>query len=269
MIEKVTLVNCADYSNSVFRNKTITDYIYNGFYIDIFNESPRMSMGNINVFKCELNRTKIETVGIHGFKIENSIVSNSDIIDVNFYECEFKNVTFVNVKFDCCSFRSSKFLNCSFRRCNFQDSLLNDDLFEDCSFTHDNLFITPVCPEKGSYIGYKKAYIKKTYYDPLGIGDLSCYYSYIPVIVELKITEDSKRSSATSKKCRASKCEVLSITDIGNKIKYNRAESSYDQSFIYEVGKIVEVDNFDENRWNECSTGIHHFLNREDAVNYN
>ena len=34
------------------------------------------------------------------------------------------------------------------------------------------------------------------------------------------------------------------------------------------VGKIVKVDDFDDNRFNECSTGIHFFIAREMAVKY-
>ena len=38
--------------------------------------------------------------------------------------------------------------------------------------------------------------------------------------------------------------------------------------FNFKVGEMVEVKDFDENRWNECSTGIHFFLTREEAVKY-
>ena len=42
----------------------------------------------------------------------------------------------------------------------------------------------------------------------------------------------------------------------------------HDKDFIYKVGEIVEVKDFDENRWEECSTGIHFFLTRDEAVRY-
>lgn len=103
------------------------------------------------------------------------------------------------------------------------------------------------CPEKGAYIGYKKAEGK---------------------IVELEIQADAKRSSATTRKCRASKAKVLSITSIDGKEHFEEAKSSRDQSFVYRVGETVEVKDFDEDRWNECSTGIHHFITREEAVFY-
>ncbi len=103
------------------------------------------------------------------------------------------------------------------------------------------------CPEKGAYIGYKKAEGK---------------------IVELEIQADAKRSSATTRKCRASKAKVLSITSIDGKEHFEEAKSSRDQSFVYRVGKTVEVKDFDEDRWRECSTGIHHFITREEAAMY-
>lgn len=47
-----------------------------------------------------------------------------------------------------------------------------------------------------------------------------------------------------------------------------QVSSQYDSSFIYRVGETVEVPDFDENRWNECSTGIHFFITRQEAVDY-
>ena len=108
-----------------------------------------------------------------------------------------------------------------------------------------------ICPEEGSYVGYKKAKNKDE-----------------EVIIKLLITEDALRNSATTRKCRCSKAEVLSITSLDNKKDYNEAYSNYDNSFIYRIGEIIEVKDFDTNRWNNCSTGIHHFITRKEAVEY-
>ncbi len=90
------------------------------------------------------------------------------------------------------------------------------------------------------------------------------------MIVKLRITEDAKRSSATSRKCRCSKAEVLSITTFdGEEVKDGVAYSKWDSSFVYRVGKTVKVSDFDEDRWNECSTGIHFFMTKQEAINCN
>ena len=109
-------------------------------------------------------------------------------------------------------------------------------------------FIPYVCPDTGSFIGYKKANNK---------------------IVKLEISEDAKRLSATSRKCRCNKAKVLGIYDYErNLLEDKEVASDRDKDFIYRVGELVEVKDFDEDRWNECSTGIHFFINFEEAVKY-
>ena len=104
------------------------------------------------------------------------------------------------------------------------------------------------CPETGSFIGYKKAAGK---------------------IVMLEICADAKRSSATSRKCRCSKAKVLSITNLdGSESGLSGIGSDYNKNFIYHIGETVEVPDFDDNRWNECASGIHFFITREEAVKY-
>ena len=111
-----------------------------------------------------------------------------------------------------------------------------------------NIFFPMACPEKGSFIAFKKA---------------GCY------IIELFIPSNAKRCSATSRKCRCSKAKVISITTpSGDKTNITEVHSDYDPNFIYKLGEYVEVKNFDDNRWNECSTGIHFFITRQEAVNY-
>lgn len=111
-------------------------------------------------------------------------------------------------------------------------------------------FFALQCPEKGSFIGYKKC------------GNY---------IIELQITENAKRSSATSRKCRASEVLVLDIQDLdGNSLdmKEYLHKDMYTNGTLYKIGEITKSDSFDENRWNECSNGIHFFITREEAVQY-
>ena len=103
------------------------------------------------------------------------------------------------------------------------------------------------CPEEGSFIGFKKAN--------------EC-------LIKLLILEDAKRSSSTTSKCRCDKAKVLEITDIKTGEKIEKISSNYDSSFVYRTGEIAYVNDFDENRWNECSAGIHFFINKQDAIEY-
>lgn len=109
-------------------------------------------------------------------------------------------------------------------------------------------FIPMTCPDSGAFIGWKKASDR---------------------IVKLLIPEDARRSSATGRKCRTDKAVVLAIETInGRTSKLKEVCSSYDNKFMYRVGETVTVDNFDEDRFNECAPGIHFFINRQEAVEY-
>lgn len=114
-------------------------------------------------------------------------------------------------------------------------------------YDENTAFFALQCPESGAYTAYKKAR---------------------GLIVELEIPADALRSSATSRKCRASKARVISITNADGNPAGDRVASDHDKDFVYVVGQTVEVPDFDTDRWTECSTGIHHFITREEAVNW-
>ncbi len=104
------------------------------------------------------------------------------------------------------------------------------------------------CPSDGAFVGWKKVCNK---------------------LIKLEIPEDARRSSATTMKCRCDKAKVLEITDCNGNNPINEIENdSQEHHVTYKVGEMVYPDSFDENRWNECSNGIHFFINKQDAINY-
>ena len=76
------------------------------------------------------------------------------------------------------------------------------------------------------------------------------------------IGEKARRSNASGRKCRAEYVEVLEV--IGAEVGI----SQHDNKTEYRVGKIVRCDKWNEDRWTECSGGIHFFLTRIEAENY-
>ena len=110
-------------------------------------------------------------------------------------------------------------------------------------------FIPISCPSDGAFIGWKKV---------------------AGYLVKLEIPEDAERSSATTSICRCDKAKVLDIicTSDDNPLKPQEITNFHYTKTIYKVGEMVYADSFDPNRWNECSHGIHFFINKQDAINY-
>lgn len=129
-------------------------------------------------------------------------------------------------------------------------NLQETELYEACLGEATNIPYVPLaCPERGSFTAFKQC------------GKY---------IVELLIPADAKRSSATTRECKASYAKVLSITTLDGEIaKTDRVmNSNYPSYIVYKVGEYVYPDAFDEDRWKESSHGIHFFINRQDAVEY-
>ena len=113
-------------------------------------------------------------------------------------------------------------------------------------------FIPMTCPSDGAFIGWKKVYDQATYF-----------------LVKLEIPAEAKRSSSTGRKCRCDRALVLEITDLedeGHKVE-SCVNVSYERT-EYKVGEMVYPDSFDDDRWNECSHGIHFFINKQEAIDY-
>jgi len=82
------------------------------------------------------------------------------------------------------------------------------------------------------------------------------------VIVKLLIPSSAKRHNATGRKCRAEYADVLEV--IGAEVGI----SKHDGMTEYRVGQRVTCDKWGEDRFEECSGGIHFFITRIEAENY-
>ena len=177
------------------------------------------------------------------------------LINVRFIHCDF-NAAFNSCELNNVIFNHCKFYTSLFYRCNLCQVDFHTAQMDDCCFIRNDIYgvmlpqgyhIPMVCPETGSFTGWKKG----------GDGEIIC----------LEIPADAKRSSANNRKCRCDKAKVVYITDKDGNEK-EIANGWINPEFIYKVGEMVYSDKWDENRWNECSNGIHFFMTRDEAVKY-
>lgn len=185
-----------------------------------------------------LCKADLRRINFSGANLRGADLCGAKLSKTNFHGANLHDTYLVDADLSCSDLSDANLCGAKLSKTNLSGVIYNEI----------TSFFALQCPEEGAYIGWKKA---------------SQY------IIKLLITEDAKRNSATTRKCRASKAKVLEIQNLdGTKATVVLAHSNYNANFIYEIGKTVEVNDFDDNRWNECSTGIHHFITRQEAVNY-
>ena len=153
-------------------------------------------------------------------------LNGSNLRDGNLRDCDLR----------CSNLSDSDLRGSDLSESDIRDSDLRGSDLRGSITNYTTIGIETACPETGAFEAWK-----------------NCK----GIIVKLLIPADAERSSATTRKCRANKALVLDV------IGATQATSS--RGMIYEKGYYVFADSWDPDRWNECSHGIHFFMNRGDA----
>lgn len=218
----------ADFSDSIFINCNFSGAL----------------MHHANMKHCHFHRCKFCSTDLHGSYMQHTV----------FDKCMFNSANLRYAEANC-----SRFYRCNFKKAGIDDS--TDFTNADMDMPKNMPYIPMVCPEEGEFIAWKKCY-----YDIDDVGSIR------PCIVKLKIPAHARRSSSLGRKCRASEAIVLAIQDKNGKDLGNNIEafSEYDQHFKYHVGETVKprLAPFDSDRWRGCASGIHFFINRQEAIRY-
>ena len=194
-----------------------------------------------NLRDANLRYANLSGADLRGANLRGANLSGADLRDANLRYADLSDAYLSDANLSDANLSYADLSDANLSYANLRGANLSGaDLRE------GTVFLLSQCPSEGSFIGWKKCGI---------------------YIVKLLIT--GKRSSATTLKCRCSEVKTLEIQEKDGTIcDINSVASDRDSDFVYKVGEISKVDDFDENKWNECSTGIHFFISREMAVKY-
>ena len=225
-------------------------------------EGERANLEGAYLYKTDLEGANLKEANLKEAYLYNANLEGANLIGANLKGANLYNANFEEAYLEGANLEGANFEEAYLEGANLKGANLKGANLEGANLKRANLiganligiktnyntlFFASQCPTKGSFIGYKIA---------------SNY------LIELEITDDALRSSATTRKCRCSKAKVLSIIDLANGTSINSIKSEYDKNFIYTVGEIVEVKDFNSDRWVECTSGIHFFITEEEAISY-
>ena len=202
---------------------------------------------------ANLTGANLSGTNLIGADLDGADLSGANLFCANLFHADLSaanlsgsDLRFANLeRADLCS-AGLRHANLSYA--NLSDANLRDANLQNAALTDAKNFpnIPMACPSEGSFIGWKTA---------------SNY------IIKLEIPADAKRSSGAGIKCRCNKAKVLAIeNEDGTPADVTEVHSDYDPEFIYRIGETVIVDNFDDNRFNECAPGIHFYMDRVNVL---
>ena len=205
---------------------------------------------------ADLKNANLINANLRGADLSDACLYGADLFNADLHKANLKGADLRDASLKYADLRGANLIDADLRVANLKHADLNSaNLKGVCLYAADlrfaknipNNFIPLACPAEGSFIAWKKVDNK---------------------LVKLEIPEDAKRCSATSKKCRCSKAKVLAITNLFETKTYDEVVNGNYAPLTYKVGEMVYPDSFDEDRWNECSHGIHFFMDKEEAINW-
>ena len=190
-----------------------------------------------DLYGADLREARLRGADLYEANLSGAYLCNANLCGANLYGADLREARLREARL-----RGADLCNTNLRDANLSEADLREADLSGAKGTY------MACPTDGSFIGWKTA---------------SGY------IVKLQIPEDARRSSAGGEKCRCDRAFVVEIQNFdGTNADIETVCSDHDENFVYAVGATVEVDNFDNNRWNECAPGIHFFIDRRAAVEY-
>ena len=191
---------------------------------------------------ADLSNANLRVASLRWAHLSGANLSGADLTGANLFSADLTGADLSGADIRCA------YLNyADLRGANFSDAnLICADLSDAKNMPY--IDFPMACPTEGSFIAWKKVNGR--------------------FLIKLEIPEDAKRCSATSRKCRCDKAKVLEITNMNTGEKIDEIVNMDYTPCPYTVGEMVYPDWFDDNRWNECSHGIHFFVDREDAESY-
>ena len=193
-----------------------------------------------NLYNADLHGASLRGANLSGANLCGATLSHASLFGANLFGADLSGADLYCADLYCANLVGINPSGANFSHVDLRGAKIETPLL--------NKILPIACPEAGSFIGWKK-----------------CRNG---LIVKLEICEDAKRLSALKRECRCSKARVVEICDIDGTTQYTEAISVYDRDFVYKLGEIVEVEDFDEDRHHDCSKGIHFFITRQEAVDY-
>lgn len=201
--------------------------------------------------RADLIGEDLHCVNLKGVNLSWAYLENANLNGANLQEANLTGAKLNYVKLRHAKLNNANLYGTEFCHADLYGADLSGAYLEETDFNYSNLDTTD--------LDKKEKFRKGVILSKSIIGWKKCMNG---IIVKLEIPKGAIVFCINGKKYRTNKAKVLSISR--NRI----ARSVYNPSFIYQVGKEIEIKDFNLMYNVECGNGIHFFKYKKDAKNY-
>ena len=251
---------------SSYENKKIIGVDFN----DLSNaDLSNADLSYADLSYADLSNADLSSADLHGTDLCNAVLKDANLCsaDLSNADLSYANLNHVNLNY------------ADLNHANLHRTYLSGACLSSADLSYANLYKTDLRNADLSNVDLRHAYLSSA---NLNCADLHSanldeeekirkgkiiskntfvYKKCQDKIIKLELQIGSIVFSINNRKCRTNKAKVISIDGL-------KISSDYDNNFIYEVGKIIEVADFNLMYNVECASGIHFFWTEEEVKEY-
>ena len=213
------------------------------------------NLSGANLSGANLSGANLSGANLSGANLSDADLSYADLSGANLSDADLRGANLSGANLSDADLRGANSSGANLRCANLSDADLS---YADLSYA--NLSGANLIGAIGATLAFARCSF-------LPDGDIVGWKKLKNGIAKLLIPSSARRSHAASRKCRASEAFVTQLFLSDNIYPYGI--SQHDHAFIYKEGETVfPKEPFCEDRWEECASGIHFFITREEAEEY-
>jgi len=195
---------------------------------------------NANLAEANLRGANLRGANLRGANLRGANLEGANLEGANLRGANLRGANLRGADLRWANLRGANLRGADFRDAIFRDAILDGAIFA------ENWQIVPRVGQ--SFTAFKKVR-----------GE---------IVLELSIPGSARRtSSLIGRKCRANEALVVGVAHgVANNAGIYR--SLHCSDFTYEIGKTAREPAFDPDIRIECTTGIHFFMTKEEAISY-
>lgn len=190
------------------------------------------NLSGANLGMVDLSGATLWKADMRSANLTGADLSGAYLVAANFNNAQLLRANFYLANLSGSNLTEANLIGANLYQATLQNTKLNKAILPDFQI-----------PQDRDIVGWKK------------LGDET-------TVIKLLIPKEAKRTACLiNRKCRAEKAIVREMPE-------GEIRSFYNPEFIYELGKEVVADSYDDDIRTDCTHGIHFFLTKTEAMEW-